>query len=178
MTTKKQEREALEQIKNIIESLGPDSYIAVALEGCLDIAAENIDNDFACSMKQRAETARAQVETLKAENRELRETIGEKEKKIDKQRDALSQLNGIIRQLEGKTLTRDLYKAIWTVAYDKADESKALMMNAASMMADHADTPQDIAFQESVKCFKKWKKDAESAAWIMDQIEKIKPDGC
>ena len=33
MTTKAQERKALEQIKKIVESLGADSYIATAFEG-------------------------------------------------------------------------------------------------------------------------------------------------
>ena len=36
--TKDQEREALEKIKAIVESLGPDSYVGTAFEGCLEIA--------------------------------------------------------------------------------------------------------------------------------------------
>ena len=74
MTTKAQERKALEQIRNIIASLGENSYIGTALEGCLEIAQENIDNDFACSMKQRKEAAefaedqlRDKVATLQAQ---------------------------------------------------------------------------------------------------------------
>jgi len=57
MVTKNDERKALEQIKKIIEKLGEDSYIAIAFEGCFEIAEENIDNDMACSMKQRYEMA-------------------------------------------------------------------------------------------------------------------------
>lgn len=57
MITKNEERKALEQIKKIIEKLGDDSYIAIAFEGCFEIAEENIDNDMACSMKQRYEMA-------------------------------------------------------------------------------------------------------------------------
>ena len=49
--TKAQERKALEQIKKIVESLGNDSYIATAFEGCFEIAESNIENDFASSMK-------------------------------------------------------------------------------------------------------------------------------
>lgn len=48
-STKDQEREALEKIKAIVEALGPDSYIGTALEGCFEIAEENIENDFACA---------------------------------------------------------------------------------------------------------------------------------
>lgn len=57
MVTKNDERKALEQIKKIIEKLGDDSYVAVAFEGCFEIAEDNIDNDMACSMKQRYEMA-------------------------------------------------------------------------------------------------------------------------
>lgn len=53
MATKAEERKALEQIRKIIEGLGNDSYIGIAVEGMLEDAAENIENDFALSMKDR-----------------------------------------------------------------------------------------------------------------------------
>lgn len=57
MTTKAQERKALEQIRKIVESLGEQSYIGTALEGCLEDADQNIEYDAAFSMKSRWETA-------------------------------------------------------------------------------------------------------------------------
>lgn len=36
MVTKEQERKALEQIKKIVDSLGADSYIATAFDGCFE----------------------------------------------------------------------------------------------------------------------------------------------
>lgn len=65
MTTKDQERKALEQIRKIVASLGEGSYIGTAFEGCFEIAAENIENDFACSMKQRKEAAEAAEDSLR-----------------------------------------------------------------------------------------------------------------
>ena len=65
MTTKEQERKALEQIRKIVEGLGEDSYIGTAFEGCFEIAQENIDNDFACSMKQRVESLENELATEK-----------------------------------------------------------------------------------------------------------------
>ena len=62
MTTKEQERKALEKIKKIVEELGENSYIGMAFEGCFEIAEANIVNDFACSMKQRAESAEQKLE--------------------------------------------------------------------------------------------------------------------
>lgn len=51
--SKEQERKALESIRAIIATLGPNSYLATAFEGCFEIAEENINNDFADSMKDR-----------------------------------------------------------------------------------------------------------------------------
>lgn len=52
MKTKKQEREALQKIEAIIESMGKDSYIGMAFAGCCEMAADNIENDFANSMME------------------------------------------------------------------------------------------------------------------------------
>ena len=57
--SKQQERDALDQIRAIVDTLGPDSYLATAFAGCFEDAEENIKNDFACSMKQRLESAEA-----------------------------------------------------------------------------------------------------------------------
>lgn len=62
--TKQQERDALEKIRKIVEQLGPDSYLATAFEGCFDLAAENIDNDWACSMADRARRAEKRAAEL------------------------------------------------------------------------------------------------------------------
>lgn len=91
--TKEQERKVLEQIRKMVEELGTDSYIAMAFEGCFEIAESNIDNDFGCSMKQRAESAERKVET---------EVQGEKaaEKDRDYFQKKASRLSGIVEELE------------------------------------------------------------------------------
>lgn len=65
MTTKEQERKALEKIRGILAGLGDDSYIGTALEGCLEIAEQNIDLDTAFSMKGERDLAEKQVRELK-----------------------------------------------------------------------------------------------------------------
>lgn len=78
--TKDQEREALEKIKAILDILGPDSYVGTAFEGCLEIAEENIENDFACSMKQRVEAVVVENTRLKEKVKELEDKLAESEK--------------------------------------------------------------------------------------------------
>lgn len=57
LASKEEERKALDKIKKIVEGLGEDSYVGTAFEGCFEIAEENINNDWACSMKQRYDSA-------------------------------------------------------------------------------------------------------------------------
>ena len=73
MHTKQDEFKALDKIIEIVDALGKDSYLSFAFEGCFDVARENIQNDWACSMKQRAEDAEKQVSKLKEQVQELKE---------------------------------------------------------------------------------------------------------
>lgn len=75
MTTKDQERKALEKIRKIVEELGENSYVGTAFEGCFEIAEDNIGNDFACSMKQRAESAESKADKFRKENEYLKQTV-------------------------------------------------------------------------------------------------------
>ena len=50
MVTKAQESKALAQIKEIINSLGENSYVGMAFEKAIDIADENIRCDFGGSL--------------------------------------------------------------------------------------------------------------------------------
>ena len=102
MVTKEQERKALEQIKKIVDSLGADSYIATAFDGCFEDARENIENDFALCMKDRYETERKraidlqeEVDRLKADLRkekEVGEELGKAIKKTQEQENATIQM--------------------------------------------------------------------------------------
>lgn len=69
--TKQQERDALAKIRQIVDTLGPESYLSIAFEGCFDLAAENIENDWGCSMAdrvRRAEKRAAELEDKLAES--------------------------------------------------------------------------------------------------------------
>lgn len=95
MTTKEQERKALEKIRKIVEEIGgSDSYIGMAFEGCFEIAEENIDNDFGCSMKQRAESAEKKAKEFEdtanyysAEYDKAVEEIAQLRKQVEKEQE-------------------------------------------------------------------------------------------
>lgn len=54
MTTKDQERKAVEKIRKIVEELGENSYVGFAMEGVLELAEDNIREDTAYSMKKKS----------------------------------------------------------------------------------------------------------------------------
>lgn len=91
--TKDEEFKALEKIKKIVEELGEDSYIGTAFEGCFEIAADNIRNDFMCSMKQRWQSAEKKSEKSSQELKERDNQIEQLKKEIrglESDRDALT----------------------------------------------------------------------------------------
>ena len=172
--TKEQERETLSKIKQMVEELGPQSYIAAAFEGCFDVAEQNIEDDFACSMKQRAETAEQQL----AYNR----------RELDDAKKRLKELGGLVDSLKeenrslGLRLTRsvfpsDLYLDLWTLATDDAKESRERMASAADIMAEMADTTQDIAFTRAVTIYREQKARAARCERMVAGLDEHRPEG-
>lgn len=84
MTTKEQERQAIEKIRKIVEGLGENSYLGTAMEGVLEVAEQNIVDDAAYSLKGRAEVAEKRESVLKEENEELRKMLNEQREKVEK----------------------------------------------------------------------------------------------
>lgn len=84
MTTKEQERQAIQKIRKIVESMGENSYLATAMEGVLETAEENIEYDAAFSLKGRAEVAEKEASELKKENEELWKALKEQQERVEK----------------------------------------------------------------------------------------------
>lgn len=100
--TKQQERDTLEKIQKTVEMLGPDSYLATAFDGCFDLAAENIENDWARSMAdrvRRAEKRAAELEDELAESVKDYEAAHAAAHEIAAQKDAeIEQLRAQLKQ--------------------------------------------------------------------------------
>ena len=95
MMTKDQEREVLKKIKALIDSTGSDSYIEAAFDGCVELAEENITNDFLTSFKERSE--KAVMEELKA--KAIQADQLEHIKRLEKDLDELETMNRNQQQL-------------------------------------------------------------------------------
>lgn len=75
MTTKEQELKALDKIRAIIAGLGENSYVGTAFDGCLEDAEENIQNDFALSMKDRWQSAEQKLIAAKADTQQVHDAL-------------------------------------------------------------------------------------------------------
>lgn len=82
MSTKDEERKALEKIRKIVADLGEDSYIGMAFAGCFEDAERNIDEDAAYSNAERAERYEIEMANAKRENAELKKKLSKAEDKI------------------------------------------------------------------------------------------------
>lgn len=109
-STKDQEREALKKIRQIVEALGADSYVAIAFEGCFEDAEENIENDFALSMKERFEEERKRSENLKLQVESARKEL-EKSKAERRQLEAAIQKTDEQKSVDIQRLEEELEKA-------------------------------------------------------------------
>ena len=108
--TKQQERDALKVIRNMVEELGPNSYLATAFRGCFDDAEENIENDFAFSYYDRWQESEHRADTLAAEAAELKHKLAESEKDYEAAHAAAKEV-AEQKDAEVQELKADLEKA-------------------------------------------------------------------
>ncbi len=130
ISTKEQEQKALDQIKTILATLEPGSYVRTAFDGCVDAAQSNIKNDFGESPYQdcikaekRAEAAEEENKTLKAENDKLRAC----------------------------TLSSDELDACESAIIDALSYLVELQNKSAQDIVKWAETPNRVAFSFAVK---------------------------
>lgn len=155
MTTKEQEFKALTQIKKIVDSLGEDSYIAMAFEGCFEIAEINIAHDWGCSMKQRAESAEKKVEELekllKETNDRLNRTIKAMNINNENATSEINRLHDEIHELNKKLLAEDDLTDCSQLAFEKECEAEQEAKEAAELIVELAENPTSEEFRQAVK---------------------------
>lgn len=93
MTTKEQERKALEQIRKIVDDLGEDSYIKTAVAGCFEKAEQNIEYDAAFSLQSELEIARKERDKAISESKFYMEEHNKVQTELYRTRAELEKVN-------------------------------------------------------------------------------------
>lgn len=157
--TKAQEREALEKIKAIVATLGPRSYVGTALDGCLEDAEVNIENDFGDSMKARwrdaekrvaqaAREAAAAKEELEAVRKHLQTAEGNANFYRDKVLDS-DDLTDIAQLIDGHiSQLRDMVKTSEVAILENAEHPEAKIFTDA--VRDRKNLTKDIEYYQAL----------------------------
>lgn len=157
--TKEQERKALEKIKKIIKELGENSYIGTAFDGCFEIAENNIENDFCCSMKQRAEEAEKEAKHFK-----------EVEEKLSSELEELRKGN---EELKSKTLTIDEARKIKSYIHSAKMEAARISDSSAERIVELADNPENPDFIQAVQDNRSAKKRLSECDSIIQRLFEV-----
>lgn len=147
--SKQQERDALDQIRAIVDTLGPDSYLATAFAGCFEDAEENIKNDFACSMKQRLESAEAKrieaelgynrlVDKLAASEKALEAARADIEKKDEEIAALNARISAIQRPTEPAEISDELLADLATFSSVYIERIQKAIIENAGQIAKNA----------------------------------------
>lgn len=176
LTSKDQEREALEKIKAIVEGLGQDSYIGTALEGCLEIAEENIENDFACSMKQRVEAVVIENTRLKETVKDLEDKLAESEKDYEAAHEAAhlvaNEKDAEIARLQAMVISSDDLEDIRQLLKDRVAEDEMKATQAATEIVEHAEDTTSNEFQSAVRMHRAYIASVDYTKSLMDRLQK------
>ena len=154
VATKEQERKALQKIREIVAGLGENSYVATALEGMFEDAEENIETDFAFSMKSRYENAMLLVERSNHKIKEYEKQIEDlngivqkKNEEIDSLKVAIDEVTSTrISEADGEKFVKFLTSLIKKYTVN--------METTAGVLVSLAYDPTSNAFQSSVDEYK------------------------
>lgn len=170
MTTKDQERQAIEKIRKIVEGLGENSYVGFAMDGVLELAKENIREDAAYSMKKSAEIAWKRATKAEKENEDLKKTV-------EKRGATISELNTKLcnarAEAKANEIPEELVQELYCMAYDKEAELIGKMERAADQMTEATIAGEDAhGFAEEYKKQKENRNRYRKVMEILDQRER------
>lgn len=167
MATKRNERDTLEVIRQMVADLGPDSYLATAFEGCFEDAEQNIEYDWGCSQKRLADAAAEKVTELEARVKELE---GKLTQEIAEKQQARDEAQAIIKKLEAKALSEDDLEDIRQLLDDRATEADEKAEKAAAEIVRFAEATGLPEFRQAVTDHRNYIKDAKYYRELLGRV--------
>lgn len=180
IATKQQERDTLAAIRKMVEELGPQSYLATAFDGCFEDAENNIENDFADSMKARWLHADAQLNAAKGTIEELKEQLEESKKDWEAAHAAAHAIaeekDAEIAALRERVISQDdLADAIQLVA-EKQFDLETQVKEAAEKIVAWAAEPETEIFKQAVTDHRAAKSNLDYYTALLERLIKAKGD--
>lgn len=185
VTTKDQERQAVEKIRKIVEGLGENSYVGTAMAGVLEVAEQNIEYDAAFSLKEEKEIAerreQEQTEITQKLKKELND-LNERYKQLAIQRK--EERESLTKQLqEAKTLAdryrmpKEMYQSLWTEISEAEDGAQRGMMDSAILMSNYVGEEVSPNIREAAESFRKYRKRNAECKNLLAMLEEKYEEG-
>lgn len=182
--SKDTEREYLGRIKNILDALGEDSYCARAFGGCVEDAEENIDNDFAVSMRGRWEdereahekTRKSMTEKVNAQGQRIAELEAElqKTKQMEgRARKEAAEFKIALEKAKGKILPDNVATELTIMLRKQADEAAKEALYYADRMAADVENSVPAGAANSAKRFREYRKAQVDALRLLGALGNI-----
>lgn len=171
MTTKLQEQKALDQIRKIIAGLGDDSYLSTAFAGCLEDAESNIRDDAAYSMLDRWTSERNRADQLAAKMTEAERENEKVRAMLKAAEDGAGIIAQKLQEAVSKRLPSDLYHDLWMWITGDIDAATQEASRSADLLAQLADTPNDIAVKHGLQALKASTIRRDTAAGLLARLE-------
>ena len=132
--TKAEERKALDRIRKIVAECGADSYIATALDGALELAEQNIEEDAAYS-------TRYYIDKFHAAADDARKAKEEADKELQKAKESAADWEACAGRLKERWRAADeAATKNWNAFREQEDKAASLeqeVMKLKAMLFDY-----------------------------------------
>lgn len=164
LATKQEERDTLAVIRQMVEELGPQSYLATAFEGCFRDAEDNIEDDAAYSMKSRFEYSEEKLAAALEENKKLKAEVeyakvAQEHWEAEKEQLRAAQLysslqDKLVELLEERVSNCDTkcFDITQQLITAEPDDFQRLQEKAKKVMADRANYSNTLRQVQAIKC--------------------------
>lgn len=181
---KETERALLNEIKEILEGLGPDSYCATAFDGCIADAEKNIDSDFSVSMKGRLQserkahenTRKSLTEKVNAQGQRIAELEAElqKARRMEGQaRKEAAEFKIALEKAKEKILPDNIAAELTIMLRKQADEAAKEALYYADRMAAEVENSVPVGAANSAKRFREYRKAQVDALRLLGALGNI-----
>ena len=181
---KETERAFLNEIKEILEGLGPNSYCAMAFDGCVGDAEENIDNDFAVSMKGRWQTECKAHENIRKSLTEKVNAQGQRIAELEAELQNARRMEGQARKeaaedkialekAKGKILPDNVAAELTIILRKQADEAAKEALYYADRMTVEVENSVPAGAANSAKRFREYRKAQVDALRLLGALGNI-----
>lgn len=167
MATKRNERETLEVIRQMVADLGSPSYLATAFEGCFEDAENNIDDDAAYSMKDRYESSERKLAEAMETIERLKSDIQLLSSALENER---ATTEAVRNEMAVRTLNPDDLEDVRQLLNDRATEADEAAVKAADEIVKYADQPESKEFRQAVTDHRNYTKEAEYTRSILERV--------